>query len=342
MRLLIVTQAVDKDDPVLGFFLEWIRQLAERCEFVHVICLKEGLHSLPSNVRVHSLGKESGASRFKYLARFFHYIYHLRHEYDSVFVHMNPEYVVLGGLFWRQWRKKIVLWFIHRRISLYLRIAYIFVHAICTASHRSINIQGKKIKAVGHGVDTARYSGHERTKNTRSILFLGRLDPIKRVDVFVDALLELHLRGVSFTADIYGSPSPGYTKDSEKIKENAASLIEANLLTMHESIPHEETPPVYASHAIFVNLTPPGSFDKTILEACASGAVVIAANGALRGVLPETLQTDGTKEHTVSALEAALSLSDEERRDLGERNRKYVEDKHALPQLIEKLVQALK
>src|SRR3989344_1722442 len=300
IRLLIVTQAVDKDDPVLGFFLEWIRQLAERCEFVHVICLKEGLHSLPSNVRVHSLGKESGASRFKYLARFFHYIYHLRHEYDSVFVHMNPEYVVLGGLFWRQCRKKIVLWFIHRRISLYLRIAYIFSHSVCTASHRSINIQGKKVKAVGHGVDTTRYSGHERTINGRSILFLGRLDPIKRVDVFVDALLKLHLRGVSFTADIYGS------------------------------------------HAIFVNLTPPGSFDKTILEACASGAVVIAANGALRGVLPETLQTDGTKEHTVSALEAALSLSDEERRDLGERNRKYVEDKHALPQLIEKLVQALK
>ncbi|HEY4487360.1 MAG TPA: glycosyltransferase, partial [Candidatus Paceibacterota bacterium] len=112
--------------------------------------------------------------------------------------------------------------------------------------------------------------------------------------------------------------------------------------TLHESIPHKETPVVYASHAIFVNLTPLGSFDKTILEACASGAVVITANGALRQLLPKALQTDGSVERTALAIETALNLSAEERRAIGERNRQYVEERHALPHLIEKLVTILK
>ena len=59
MRLLIVTQVVDQNDSVLGFFHRWIEEFAKNCEKVHVICLKESVHNLPENVAVHSLGKES-------------------------------------------------------------------------------------------------------------------------------------------------------------------------------------------------------------------------------------------------------------------------------------------
>ena len=89
MRLLIVTQAVDRNDPVLGFFHRWIEEISQHVQTVHVVCLKEGPHSLPSNVTVHSLGKESGRSRLKYVTRFYSYIWKFRGEYDAVFVHMN-------------------------------------------------------------------------------------------------------------------------------------------------------------------------------------------------------------------------------------------------------------
>ena len=46
MKLLIMTQAVDQNDPVLGFFHRWIEEFSRHCERVHVICLKEGEHSL--------------------------------------------------------------------------------------------------------------------------------------------------------------------------------------------------------------------------------------------------------------------------------------------------------
>ncbi|MBI4086504.1 hypothetical protein HY416_00780 [Candidatus Kaiserbacteria bacterium] len=58
MKLLICTQTVDRGDPTLGFFHEWIAEFARHCERVIVVCLFEGEHSLPENVTVLSLGKE--------------------------------------------------------------------------------------------------------------------------------------------------------------------------------------------------------------------------------------------------------------------------------------------
>jgi hypothetical protein len=40
-----------------------------------------------------------------------------------VFVHMNKEYVVLGGLFWHAWHKPISLWYNHRYGNIFSRIA---------------------------------------------------------------------------------------------------------------------------------------------------------------------------------------------------------------------------
>lgn len=59
MRLLIVTQKVDKNDPILGFFHRWIEEFSKHCEKLTVICLQAGEFKLPANVTVLSLGKEN-------------------------------------------------------------------------------------------------------------------------------------------------------------------------------------------------------------------------------------------------------------------------------------------
>ena len=46
MRLLVLTQKVDREDDVLGFFHEWLRRFSAQCEAVEVICLYEGAHDL--------------------------------------------------------------------------------------------------------------------------------------------------------------------------------------------------------------------------------------------------------------------------------------------------------
>ena len=158
MKLLICTQKVDKNDSVLGFFHRWIEEFAKHCEMVTVICLEKGEYSLPNNVKVLSLGKEHGVSRLKYLFCFYTYIWKYRKEYDKVFVHMNPEYVVLGGLFWRLLKKKIALWYMHKSVNLKLRIAERLVHNIFTGTKESFRLKTNKLHITGHGIDTAAFS----------------------------------------------------------------------------------------------------------------------------------------------------------------------------------------
>ena len=101
MKLLIITQKVDKQDAVLGFFHRWLLEFTKNFEKITVICLERGVFDLPHNAKVLSLGKEQGKSRVKYLWNFYKYIWSERKNYDTVFVHMNQEYVLLGAPIWK-------------------------------------------------------------------------------------------------------------------------------------------------------------------------------------------------------------------------------------------------
>ena len=206
MKLLVATQAVDLDDPVLGFFHRWLEALAPECESIHVICLKEGRHVLPPNVYVHSLGKEQGKSLLRYISRFYRYVLALHSDYDSVFVHMNEEYVLMCGFWWRLWGKRIVMWRNHKKGTLRTRFAARLCNTICYTSPESFVASYPHAVVMPIGIDTDFFSpGTER--NPRSILFLGRLDPVKRCVEFVDALNTLRESGEKFTVDIVGDNS---------------------------------------------------------------------------------------------------------------------------------------
>ncbi len=156
-KLLILTQAVDTQDPVLGFFHAWIEGLAKHYESVSVICLKEGRHSLPDNVRVYSLGKEGGRSRLKYVARFYRYSWQLRKEYDSVFVHMNEEYALLGGGVVEAARQaRVSLAQLSQGKRVYRHCGGILHKCICTSKH-SYTAKYKKTILMPVGVDTTRF-----------------------------------------------------------------------------------------------------------------------------------------------------------------------------------------
>ena len=78
MKLLIITQKVDINDDVLGFFHRWIEEFAKHCEKITVICLQKGEYNLPDNVKVLSLGKEGAMAKIKYALNFYKYIWQER------------------------------------------------------------------------------------------------------------------------------------------------------------------------------------------------------------------------------------------------------------------------
>lgn len=278
MRLLIITQVVDSQDTALGAYVRWLEELSTRFERLEVICLKEGTHELPENVRVHSLGKERGANRLQYIYRFYRYVWKLRSEYDAVFVHMNQEYIILAGLFWKWMRKPIYMWRNHYAGSQVTDLAVLFCKKVFCTSKYSYTAKFKKTVLMPVGVEVAEFEGDAVTREPRSILFLARMASSKRPEMLIDALGEVLARGISFTGSFYGSALPEDASYYESLQARAESLGLRDRVQFYPGVPHEMTPTIYRAHDISVNCSPSGMFDKTLFEAAAAGCRVIASS----------------------------------------------------------------
>jgi glycosyltransferase involved in cell wall biosynthesis len=286
--LLIVTQAMDKEDQALGFFHRWVEEFAKHADSIIVICLKEGKHTLPQNVRVYSLGKEKGkASSFTYALRFYRLIWRERRNYADVFVHMNTEYVVLGGIFWRLWGKCIALWYAHGSVTTRLKIAVALAHCVITSSKLGMRFRTLKLKVVGQGIDTEVFKPmpHSVSESVR-LITIGRISKRKGIAETLPVLDALYGRGISFTYTLVGD---AVTKDDHAymhdLKEQIAQRPYAQCVHFAGAKPHDQLPELLNQSDVFINLSQTGSMDKTVLEAIACGVATISANPAYKDLL---------------------------------------------------------
>lgn len=346
MKLLFITQKIDADDDLLGVYHEWVRRLAPSFEKIHVVALTVGNYALPQNVIVHSLGKEIRRSRMQYIARFFKHIWQLRNEYDIVFVHMNTEYVLLGWWLWRLFGKRIVLWFAHYRPDWKLWFSEKVVDVIVTSVPEACNISSKKVVAIGQAIDTDIFynRGGQRKKN--SLLFLGRIAPVKRIEILIDAFAEIKKIFSDVLSHIVGEPGEKDSLYYEGIKKRINERNVAEDIFFYGKVSNTETPAVYNQYEIFVNLTPTGSFDKTILEAMACETLAVISNRAYEHILPEDLQKlllfrENDSHDLAQKLAGVLRLSPEEKRRIGARLRQCVLDGHSMEHLIKNLAALL-
>jgi glycosyltransferase involved in cell wall biosynthesis len=340
MRLLIITQKVDKDDPILGFFHRWIIEFAKHAEHIHVICLEEGKHSLPSHVEVHSLGKEKKQPRIQYLVRFYRYIWKYRNEFSHVFVHMNQMYVLLGGILWRLLGKRTALWYAHGSVSLSLRVAEKIVHRIFSSSQKGFRMESNKLAIVGQGIDVEHFSYMPKSRGGRVVLLsVGRLSPTKHTDRIIEAAHQIR-NYVPVDLRIVGDVA---LEDHRGHKEDLLNQIDG--LGMRDSVhlvgavPYERIPEQYQGADIYINVSTTGSMDKTVLEAMACGCIPIVSNEAYREMLtPYGLFFDGTVKDMVRAIRFVVDLSMERKRALSRELCDLIVKEHGLQSLITKLV----
>ncbi|MBI2612505.1 glycosyltransferase [Candidatus Kaiserbacteria bacterium] len=331
VNLLIVTQTLDRTDPVLGFFHRWIEELSKHYERINVICLKEGAHSLPENVDVHSLGKEGGASRLKYVARLFRYIWKLRNEYDAVFVHMNQEYVLLAGLFWRLIGKRIYLWRNHYAGSMMTNLAVALSTKVFCTSRFSYTAKFRKTVLMPVGIDTNVFRPLDLPRKAGSILSLGRIAPSKHVDVLIEAVDILKQKSVDISARIFGDALP---KDADYHASLLKRIEELGLtnIQFHAGVPNYETPKVYSAHDIFVNCSGSGMYDKTIFEAAACGALPLASSRDFSELAPDFSFAEGSSEELAAGIERLMSKLDGER-ESARASMRALAERHSLREL---------
>ncbi|MBI2065378.1 MAG: glycosyltransferase family 4 protein [Candidatus Yanofskybacteria bacterium] len=336
--ILIVTQKVDENDQLLGFFIEWLKRFSYKFEKITVICLEKGRFDLPENVRVLSLGKESGASRIKQLSTFCFLITALRKDYDAVLVHMNPIWVILGGFWWRMMKKKIFFWYTSGGVTAKLKLAEKFANTIFTASSESFRLPSKKIIVTGHGIDTEVFRPATDIRqpaigNKIKILSVGRIAPVKNYETLIDAAKILRDRSFNFSVTMIGeAPLERDRQYLLSIKDKIKNLKLENYFTFTGKINHRDLVSYYQLHDIFIHLSKTGSLDKTILEAMACGMRVLSSNDASKAFLPADVIFNNSNPD-----ELAEKILAQDKSETDSRLRDYVIKNHNLDRLIDKI-----
>lgn len=347
MKLLIITQKVNGNDPILGFFHRWLEEFAKHCQVVVVICLEKGEYDLPANVRVVSLGKEDGhQSRLVYAIRFLRYVWKFRRDYDAVFVHMNPEYVVLGGWWWRLTGKRIALWYVHRQVSLALRLALRLVQRVLTVTKDSLQFTSPKIVEVGHGIDTEMFYCANRTtmNDTFNILAIGRTTRIKNLDILIRAvkLLQKQLEKEIKVNIVGGTATRGDEEYLNYLKKLVSELQLGSVVRFVGPVPYSQIVFYYCQSDVSVNLCPTGGIDKAVLESMACGVPAIVANEAFIPYLGEyRAELLFSYRHAADLAEKILkvrNLPGRDRQWLSRASREIVVTHHNLAKLIKKIM----
>lgn len=336
MKILIITQAIDTENTTLGFFTRWVEEFSKRTEKVSVICLYKGKFNFPKNVDVYSLGKESGVSRFKYLKNFFLYIWKLRMEYDVVFVHMNQEYVVLGGLFWKLFGKKIFFWRNHPVGNILTKIAIKFSDQVFSTADRSFAMQYEKTTLMPSGIDTRFFRNDKNSREKNSILIFGRISPIKRIEIGIDLVALMLAKGKTVTLSIVGDFLERDREYFQSIKKRIDDLRLSQYIKLEKGVRFSDAVSLYQNHDIFLNFTESGSFDKTVIEALACGCKVLVSNTSMKDILPLGSWTQTDPEKSIVSLEKLLSLYGDDLSKYMTESREVVKE-HSLDNLVNKI-----
>ncbi len=335
MNLLIITQKVDINDSILGFMTAWILEFAKHCRKLTVICLEKGEYSFPENVKVLSLGKEKSRSKINYVLNFYKYIWQERKNYDTVFVHMNPEYIVLGGWLWKVWHKTIALWYTHKNVDLKLRIAEKLSDIIFTASTKSFRLKSRKVQVMGHGIDVQKFAPAANAAPEKIILNVDRISPAKNQLKIVKLFAEIRQEVIAARLFLVGATALEEDKAYEiKLKKYVAENNLSEQVKFFGAVANKDMPGIYRQAKVFVNLSATGSLDKTVLEAMSSSLPVVTTNEAFKNIIPAgnyCPDAETARQKIIEFLQASSTVN----------LREIVVASHSLKKLVENIIKKL-
>lgn len=350
MKLVFLTQVLDRGDAVLGFVPRWIEGFAKCCERVRVLALEVGdVSNLPANVEVREIGRRGYLGRYlrnrKYLREAL-----LQDGFEAVLAHMVPRYTLLSSGIARRAGAGQFLWYTHGAVDARLQRAAELVDKLFTASEESLRLATPRKVVTGHGIDLEHFAprGAQPVRPIR-LLEVGRLTPAKDPLTVLAALGILISRGFDLHLDLVGA---GLVASDDSYGRRVAEQIEVGGLrervVLHGAVPYREIPPLYRACTLLVSASRTGSVDKVVLEAMACARPVITCNEAFPRLFSELgadaakLQFEaGSAASLAERIEGVLRLRQPERAALGERLRALVARDHEVDALTARLVREM-
>jgi glycosyltransferase involved in cell wall biosynthesis len=320
VKLVVITQRVDPDDPALGATVPMLRALAARVDELVVLTLVAREAGLPGNVRIREIGAAGQARRGGRLAAAL--TAELRQRPAAVLAHMSPIYAVLAAPLVRPLRIPLLLWFTHWRGSRLLRLATQLSTGVLTVDRRSFPIDSSKVTPIGHGIDVASLACVEQQSGPLRLLALGRTSPAKGLDTIVAAAallpagtVELELRGPSLTAE------------EQSYRASLGVPVEP-------PVAQREIAGVYARAGALVNNMRSGALDKVVFEAAASCLPVLVSNpgfdSLVAGIEPSLQFPQDDAGALARRIEALVAAGPEARARIGRELRERVERDHSV------------
>lgn len=344
MRVLMLVQQIDERDWLRAFIVTWARALAAHVDRLDILTLEHGEASLPDNVHVRSLGKERGKNRAREIINFHRGMMALAPHADVIFSHMTPRYALLAAPYATLFRKRQVLWFTHRHAGRQLKLALRLVWRVATAAPDSFPIPSRKVRALGHGVDTDFYEPAWEIPDDapRYVVQVARLMPIKHQTTLLRAVAQVPDAHAVIVGDVPAGQE-FYARYANSLHALAAELGIADRVTFTGGLLASDVRDWYRWASVAVNLSPPGLFDKAALESMACATPTIVSSHAFDGLLgadADWLRIDTPEDVDGLAyrLNALLRLSPADRRALGEQARECVIAGHSLERLMPRLV----
>jgi len=344
MHVVILTQVLDRQDAVLGFFHGWCASFARHLERLTVMAQRVGQVDLPPNVKIVSLGKDEGGGKGTMLKRVTTNLVALRDadRPDAIWAHMVPKLVLCAAPVAVPRGIPIYLWYTHASVDWSLRAAVPLVRKVFTASTESFRLplRDEKLVVTGHGID-CRHFGLGTGPRPVDVLVVGRLAPSKGQDEIIKALLQMRpVPRTEIVGDIL-------LEKDEAYRDRLLALIRLNpqlsaKVSLRGAVPWPDIPSLMRRARVLVDASHTGSIDKVVLEAMASGTLPLSCNEAfapLLGDLGNRLgYVRGQSSELAHKLTALLSLPPSEHAALGARVRALVLEHHDLEALVPRLV----
>jgi len=273
--------ALDDETFSLNHVKHWVSEMSIHFKSTKLVVThaKRG-HKTKDGIDILVLGGGTIIFRLKAIMKLLSLIPHilLNRKNLVVFHHMTvyPLYI-LGPLF-RFLGIPQGLWYAHGEKALGLSWGALLCNYIFSPTKNSFPLQSSKILEVGHGIELQKKSDGKGVVRKRSILVVGRIAPVKRIEEIIIAMSRLPegFRSILLIGSLQDQPY------YENLFRMAGSLeVKMEYLGPMSPMQLEGQ---YQSHVAMFSGTR-NSVDKVTLEATSHGCFVVTRNAEVHKLL---------------------------------------------------------